>query len=104
MVTLKVIISSLLLSSRAQAFSLPTKGSLNQAITNAESKSLIKREADIAAMLFGVAKFGLGCSVVATIVLNPYCAQADEYGREVEAPTLFTGETTMVRAAVFQLI
>lgn len=96
MVAFKVIISSLLLSSRAQAFSLPATGSLNQAITNAESKSLIKREAGIDTMASGVVKFGLGCSVIATIALNPYCAKADEYGREVEAPTLFTGETTMI--------
>lgn len=37
-------------------------------------------------------------AVVSASLLFPGQALADEYGREVEAPTLFTGETTMVSA------
>ena len=39
----------------------------------------------------------LGCSIIGSAFSFPGSALADEYGRETEAPTLFTGETTMVR-------
>ena len=39
----------------------------------------------------------LGCSIIGSAISFPGSALADEYGRETEAPTLFTGETTMVR-------
>lgn len=35
--------------------------------------------------------------VMAAMVLGTGAVHADEYGRETEAPTMFTGETTMVR-------
>lgn len=36
-------------------------------------------------------------AIVASVVLGSNPAFADELGRETEAPTLFTGETVMVR-------
>jgi hypothetical protein len=38
--------------------------------------------------------------VMAGLLLSTSPVNADEYGRETEAPTLFTGETTMVRGLV----
>lgn len=35
-------------------------------------------------------------SLLATIFISPLTANADEWGRETEAPTLFTGETVMI--------
>ena len=40
--------------------------------------------------------FMLGCGIIGASIAFPGSALADEYGRETEAPTLFTGETTMV--------
>jgi hypothetical protein len=37
-------------------------------------------------------------AVLATVILGTSPVYADELGRETEAPTMFTGETTMVRS------
>jgi hypothetical protein len=47
---------------------------------------------------FGMDAFGKSALIVlASFALVTSPVHADEYGRETEAPTLFTGETTMVR-------
>lgn len=50
------------------------------------------------AQSFAVAasSFLLGVGIMGSALVLPQSALADEYGREVEAPTLFTGETTMI--------
>jgi len=41
-------------------------------------------------------KFLASAALVAALAMDPAAAGADEYGRETEAPTLFTGETVMI--------
>jgi len=79
-----------LLCASTQAFS-------NSAIfkTNINRESALGADKNDVNMSGSLAKFATA-AVVSAGLLFPGQALAGEYGREVEAPTLFTGETTMI--------
>jgi hypothetical protein len=52
----------------------------------------LKERSDVTGMLRTSA-----AAVLASVILSTNPVYADELGRETEAPTLFTGETVMVR-------
>ena len=94
-----ILVSLLSLSSTSQAFApqgLQTVPKSRISEIFASKDETVVQKDDFRDWKVAATTFMLGCGIIGSTIVFPGSALADEYGRETEAPTLFTGETTMV--------
>lgn len=84
----------ILVSSSAPALGFSSFGTIQK--LQVEKDSTRKFEPKEPIKLVGVLRTS-AMAVLASVFLSANPVYADEFGRETEAPTLFTGETVMVR-------
>ena len=88
----------ILLSTSPQGFGFSPFSGFSRSVEKIQGETAATRNSDLKERndVAGVIRTSAAV-VLASVILTSNPVYADEFGRETEAPTLFTGETVMVR-------